>query len=64
MGQRHNRRRPFRPNSIVNISAMSFGSFWENAVLAMSKGASQALAFHNTGEGGVSPYHKEGGVDI
>jgi glutamate synthase domain-containing protein 2 len=43
---------------------MSFGSLGSNAVSAMSKGAADARAFHNTGEGGVSPYHKSGGADI
>ena len=64
MGESHGRRRPFRPTSIITISAMSFGSLGSNAVSAMSKGAADARAFHNTGEGGVSPYHKTGGADI
>jgi glutamate synthase (ferredoxin) len=64
MGTSHGRRRPFRPTSIINISAMSFGSLGANAVRAMSRGAALADACHNTGEGGVSPYHKSGGADI
>ena len=64
MGTFHGRKRPFRPRSIINISAMSFGSLGAKAVTAMSKGAAQAMACHNTGEGGVSPYHKEGKADI
>ena len=64
MGESHGRRRPFRPTSIINISAMSFGSLGEKAISAMSKGAQAARAYHNTGEGGVSPYHKSGGADI
>ena len=64
MGASHNRRRPYRPTSIINISAMSFGSLGANAVRAMSRGAALADACHNTGEGGVSPYHKSGGADI
>jgi glutamate synthase domain-containing protein 2 len=64
MGAAHGRNRPFRPTSIINISAMSFGSLGANAVRAMSRGAAQASACHNTGEGGVSPYHKSGGADI
>ena len=64
MGETHGRRRLFRPTSIINISAMSFGSLGQNAVSAMSKGAFRAGALHNTGEGGVSPYHKLGGADI
>ena len=64
MGAHHGRQRPFRPTSVVNISAMSFGSLGANAVRAMSRGAALAGACHNTGEGGVSPYHKSGGADI
>lgn len=64
MGKHHKRKRPFRPTSIINISAMSFGSLGQKAVTAMSKGAKSANAMHNTGEGGVSPYHKSGGADI
>ncbi len=64
MGASHGRKRPFRPTSIINISAMSFGSLGANAVRAMSQGAAMAGACHNTGEGGVSPYHKSGGADI
>ena len=64
MGKYHKRRRPFRPKSIISISAMSFGSLGAKAVAAMSKGAKKANALHNTGEGGVSPYHKLGGADI
>ena len=64
MGASHGRKRPFRPTYIINISAMSFGSLGANAVRAMSRGAARAGACHNTGEGGVSPYHKSGGADI
>jgi glutamate synthase domain-containing protein 2 len=64
IGEYNNRRRPFRPRSIINISAMSFGSLGGRAVTSMSHGAAKAGAFHNTGEGGVSPYHKSGGADI
>lgn len=51
------------PQSVINISAMSFGSLGANAVSAMNIGARQANCFHNTGEGGVSKYHL-GGADI
>lgn len=61
MGQHNNRRKPFRPSSIVNVSAMSFGSLSAAAVEAMNKGVKKAGAYHNTGEGGLSPYHKHGG---
>ncbi|MCH7989207.1 MAG: FMN-binding glutamate synthase family protein [Planctomycetes bacterium] len=63
MGTTHDRARPYRPPSVVNISAMSFGSLGERAISALNKGAMQAGCYHNTGEGGVSPYH-EFGADI
>lgn len=50
--------------SLLNISAMSFGSLSKNAVLAMNKGAKMGQFAHNTGEGGVSPYHLEPGGDL
>jgi len=50
--------------SIFNISAMSFGSLSKNAVLALSNGARLNNFAHNTGEGGISPYHLEGGGDL
>ena len=50
--------------SILNISAMSFGSLSKNAVLALSKGAKLGNFAHNTGEGGISPYHEEGGGNL
>ena len=40
---------------------MSFGSLGKNAISALNKGAKMAGCYHNTGEGGVSPYHKLGG---
>ena len=48
-------------SSIYNISAMSFGSLSKNAVMALNNGAKEGGFFHNTGEGGVSPYHLQGG---
>lgn len=51
----------FRPASAVNISGMSFGSLSGRAVSAMNLGARQAGCLHNTGEGGLSPYHQRGG---
>ncbi|MER5500997.1 MULTISPECIES: FMN-binding glutamate synthase family protein [unclassified Streptomyces] len=51
----------FRPASVVNISAMSFGSLSGAAVTALNKGAALAGAMQNTGEGGLSPYHRNGG---
>ena len=48
----------------VNISAMSYGSLSSRAISALNKGASQAGILHNTGEGGYSPYHQNGGSVI
>jgi glutamate synthase domain-containing protein 2 len=50
--------------SLMNISAMSFGSLSKNAILALSRGAKLDNFAHNTGEGGLSPYHIEGGGDL
>ncbi len=61
IGAVHNRKNPYRPQSIVNISAMSFGSLGKNAVAALNLGAKEAHCYQNTGEGGISPYHKLGG---
>lgn len=50
--------------SILNISAMSFGSLSKPALQALNKGAKEGGFYHNTGEGGVSPYHLEHGGDV
>ncbi len=50
--------------SLLNISAMSFGSLSKNAVLALNKGAEIGNFAHNTGEGGISPYHLEHNGDL
>ena len=50
--------------SILNISAMSFGSLSNNAIEALNKGASLGGFYHNTGEGSVSAYHLEHGGDL
>ena len=55
---------PYAPYSFFNISAMSYGSLSEPAVRALSLGAQLAGCWLNTGEGGVSPYHLEGGCDL
>ena len=47
--------------SLFNISAMSFGALSKNAILALNNGAKQGGFYHNTGEGGLSPYHLQGG---
>jgi glutamate synthase domain-containing protein 2 len=61
LGGPRGRRQAFRPASVVNISAMSFGSLSGAAIEALNRGAAQAGCLHNTGEGGVSPYHRNGG---
>ncbi|MCP4418845.1 MAG: FMN-binding glutamate synthase family protein [Chloroflexi bacterium] len=50
--------------SILNISAMSYGSLSKNAVLALNQGAKMGDFYHNTGEGGISPYHRAGNGDL
>jgi len=50
--------------SLLNISAMSFGALSKNAVLALNHGARKGGFAHNTGEGGISPYHLEPGGDL
>jgi glutamate synthase domain-containing protein 2 len=50
--------------ALLNISAMSFGSLSKAAITALSMGAKKGGFYHNTGEGGVSPYHIEGGGDL
>ncbi|MEQ9116073.1 MAG: FMN-binding glutamate synthase family protein [Rickettsiales bacterium] len=50
--------------SILNISAMSFGALSYTAISALNKGAKLSKCYHNTGEGGVSPYHLSGGGDL
>lgn len=57
-------RHPYIASSIINISAMSFGAISRPAVLALSSGAKMAGCWLNTGEGGLSPWHLEGGADI
>jgi glutamate synthase domain-containing protein 2 len=57
-------RRPYTTASLFNISGMSYGAISKPAVLALSRGAKLAGCWMNTGEGGLSPYHLEGGADI
>ena len=61
IGAPRGRARAFRPTSIVNTSAMSFGSLSAAAVEAINRGVAIAGALQNTGEGGVAPHHKHGG---
>src|SRR5689334_4000848 len=60
LGGPRGRAKAFRPASVVNISAMSFGSMSSAAITALNKGAAAAGCMHNTGEGGLSPYHRNG----
>ncbi|MGE5641091.1 MAG: FMN-binding glutamate synthase family protein [Clostridia bacterium] len=55
---------PFEARSIVNISGMSFGAISAPAVRSLSRGAAVAGCWMDTGEGGLSPYHLEGGCDV
>ncbi|MEC8442863.1 MAG: glutamate synthase-related protein, partial [Pseudomonadota bacterium] len=57
-------RTPYTTRSLVNISGMSYGALSRPAIQALSQGAAQAECWMNTGEGGLSPYHLEGGCDI
>ena len=50
--------------SLFNISAMSFGSLSANAIRALNKGAKLGNFAHDTGEGSISPYHREHGGDL
>jgi glutamate synthase domain-containing protein 2 len=61
LGEDRGRRHAFRPNSAVNVSAMSFGSLSGHAVEAINRGVARAGALQNTGEGALSPHHKHGG---
>lgn len=57
-------KKPFTAHSFFNISGMSYGAISKPAVQALSYGAKKASAWMNTGEGGLSPHHLEGGADI
>ncbi|WP_369132709.1 FMN-binding glutamate synthase family protein [Modestobacter sp. I12A-02662] len=61
LGGARGRAQAFRPNSVVNISAMSFGSLSGRAVEALNRAAAVAGCLHNTGEGGISVHHRHGG---
>ncbi len=50
--------------SIFNVSAMSYGSLSKNAILALNGGAKRGGFAHDTGEGGISPYHLQPGGDL
>ena len=61
LGGKRGRAKAFRPGSIVNVSAMSYGSLSGAAVTAINRGVALAGALQNTGEGGISDYHRSGG---
>ena len=61
VGEWRDRPDAFRPASIVSISAMSFGSLSSAAITALNRGAALAGCLHNTGEGGISAHHRNGG---
>ncbi|MFN7183627.1 MAG: FMN-binding glutamate synthase family protein [Thermomonas haemolytica] len=50
--------------SVFNISAMSFGALSPAAIRALNAGAKRGGFYHDTGEGSISPYHREGGGDL
>lgn len=60
LGEAHGRTHAFRPKSVVNINAMSFGSLSAQAVESINRGSKIAGCLHNTGEGGISVHHKHG----
>lgn len=47
--------------SVLNIGGMSYGALSQNAIRALNGGAKIGGFAHNTGEGSISPYHKQGG---
>jgi glutamate synthase domain-containing protein 2 len=59
-----NCRHPYNAPSLFNISGMSYGALSKPAVLALSTGARRAGCWMNTGEGGLSPWHLQGGADL
>ena len=56
--------KPFSTRSLINVSGMSYGAISKPAVQSLSHGAAKAGAYMDTGEGGLSPYHLEGGCDV
>ncbi|WP_392507937.1 glutamate synthase-related protein [Naumannella halotolerans] len=61
IGSFRKRRHAFRPDSVVNVSAMSYGSLSGPAIQALNAGVGKAGALQNTGEGGLSDDHRQGG---
>ena len=60
----HTCREPFVMKSPIGMSGMSYGALGDHAIRALSYGLKDAHSFMNTGEGGISPHHLEGGADI
>jgi len=61
LGGHRKRKHAFQPASVVNTSAMSYGSLSSAAVEAINRGVALAGALQNTGEGGISDFHRKGG---
>jgi glutamate synthase domain-containing protein 2 len=57
-------RQPYVTQKFFHVSGMSYGAISRPAIQALSRGAARAGVWLNTGEGGLSPYHLEGGADI
>ncbi len=60
LGEFRGRKHAFRPASVINVSAMSYGSLSAPAVEAMNRGCAISKCLHNTGEGGISDHHDHG----
>lgn len=60
LGEARGRAGAFRPQSVINVSAMSYGALSGRAVEALNRGCAEAGALHNTGEGGISVHHQHG----
>ena len=60
LGEARGRALAFRPQSVINVSAMSFGSLSGPAVESLNRGCAEAGVLHNTGEGGLSAHHRHG----
>lgn len=61
LGSARDRKKKFRPESVINVSGMSFGSLSSVAVEALNRGCKIAGCIQSSGEGSVSPYHDHGG---
>jgi len=61
LGGFRGRKHAFRPSSVINTSAMSYGSLSSAAVEAINRGVQLAGALQNTGEGGICDHHRHGG---